>query len=501
MVDFSQRSSRRIPLPPYALWESRAGAGTPVALIHGLSGSMRWWSKNIDALARKHLVAAVDLTGFGRNRRFVGLPSVMPSFAEVTSLLARWLESFGEPVHLIGHSMGGALSIRLAAERPDLVRSLILVNSAGMPFRLDPRPHVRPLPKPPYGGPGIARVLLPDFLRAGPASVAVAGTRVIFSDEREQMHRIRVPALLVWGENDPLVPLQYGQAMQHEIADATLAVIPRAAHVAMWDAPAEFNEIVLKFLEDVDARPVRAPVEPSFAWGIAGWSDGVAHRQAGRRRDFVLVHGLGMSSAYFEPLARELFARGFHPIAPDLPGFGESDNARAGDPDEQARLLAAWADAMLIRDAVWLGHSIGCNTVAALARSRPDLVRRCLYLGAVWTRASHPTLRLFAMLALDALREPLSLYRYVLPAYWRVGLARWWSTWRRFRADILAAPPDGTFLAGERDPIADRRIAPVQEVPGAHACNVSHARAVADAIVRNAPSSSVLPSPSPGNSP
>ncbi|MGN6185028.1 MAG: alpha/beta fold hydrolase [Thermoanaerobaculia bacterium] len=486
--------SRRIPLPPYALWETRAGSGTPVALIHGLSGSMRWWSKNIDALAAKHLVAAVDLTGFGRNRRFAGLPSVMPSFGEVTSLLARWLESFGEPVHLIGHSMGGAISIRLAAERPDLVRSLILVNSAGMPFRLDPRPHVRPLPKPPYGGPGIARVLLPDFLRAGPASVAVAGTRVLFSDLREEMHRLDVPALLIWGENDPLVPLHYGEAMKDEIANARLEVIPRAAHVAMWDAPDAFNEIALKFLDEVDAQPTRVPVEPCFAWGIAGWTDGVAHRQAGRRRDFVLVHGLGMSSAYFEPLARELFARGVHPIAPDIPGFGESNNARASGPVEHARMLATWADAMLIRDATWLGHSIGCNAVAALAKLRPDIVKRCIFLGPAWTRSKSPTLRIFTMLALDALREPLTLYRYVLPAYWRTGLARWWMTWQKFRRDLMASPPDGMFIAGERDPITDRRTANIVEVPGAHACNVSHAREVA---IRIAPSTSVPPPLSP----
>ena len=126
----------------------------------------------------------------------------------MTSLLARWLETFGEPVHVVGHSMGGQIAIRLAAERPDLVRSLMLVNAAGMPFRLDPRPHVRALPKPPYGGPGIARVLVPDFLRAGPTSVAVAGARVMRGDMRELMRAIRVPTLLVWGENDPLVPLR-----------------------------------------------------------------------------------------------------------------------------------------------------------------------------------------------------------------------------------------------------------------------------------------------------
>ncbi|HEX8411752.1 MAG TPA: alpha/beta fold hydrolase, partial [Thermoanaerobaculia bacterium] len=162
--------ARRLDFPPYSLYEKRTGAGTPVVLLHGLSGSSRWWSRNVDALAERHLVAAVDLIGFGRNRRFSGLPLLLPTFSEVTAVLARWLETFGEPVHLVGHSMGGQIAIELAAERPDLVRSLVLVNAAGMPFRFDPRPHVRAVPKPPYGGPGIARVLVPDFFRAGPSS-------------------------------------------------------------------------------------------------------------------------------------------------------------------------------------------------------------------------------------------------------------------------------------------------------------------------------------------
>jgi pimeloyl-ACP methyl ester carboxylesterase len=467
--------SRRLAFPPYELWETREGSGPPLALIHGLSGSSRWWSRNIDALAQKHLVAAVDLVGFGRNRRFFGAPVVLPPFSEVTALLARWLETFGEPVHLAGHSMGGQIAIRLAAERPDLVRSLILVNAAGMPFHLDPRPHIRPLPKPPYGGPGIARVLVPDFLRAGPASVAVAGTRVFRGDMRERMHALRVPALLVWGENDPLVPLRYGEAMQQEIANSRLVVIPRAAHVAMWDAPDEFNRVVLEFLETV---PPAEPAEPLFSWGIAGWNNDMAHRQTGCERDIVLVHGLGMSSAYLEPLAAALFEDGWNPIAPDLPGFGDSADAPAGGPEQHAAQLAAWADALHIRDAVWLGHSLGCNAVAHLASMRPDLVRDAIFTGPLWTRSRHPMLRMFAMLALDALREPLSLYRYVLRAYWRVGIARWIATAWRSANDVSCTPAEGLCIAGERDPLPDRRCVEVREVEGAHACVYSHPRDV-----------------------
>jgi len=476
----------RLPFPPHALWETRAGAGTPVVLIHGLSASSRWWSKNIDALAERHLVAAVDLTGFGQNRRFYILPETVPVFGELTALLARWIETFDQPVHLVGHSMGGLIAIRLAAERPDLIRSLVLVDAAGMPFHLDPRPHMRALPKPPYGGARFVRVLLPDFLRAGPASVAVAGTRVVRGDVRPMMHAIRVPALLVWGENDPLVPLFYGQAMQEEIPGSKLVVIPRAAHVPMWDAPDEFNRILLDFFDDVEAAPARDVAEPVFSWGISGWTAigdlGIAHRQAGRRRDLVLLHGLGLSSAYFKPLARALFADGWNPVAPDLPGFGESDNAPPGGPAEHARILAEWADALGIRDAVWLGHSIACNTVAHLERLRPDLVRRAVCVGPVWTASRFPQTRTFLRLALDIFREPFALHREIVRAYWRTGLARWWGTWRRFVPDLGAPPSGALMIAGTRDPLPDRRRVRVHDIPGAHGCTFSHPRELADAV-------------------
>jgi pimeloyl-ACP methyl ester carboxylesterase len=472
---------QRIALPPYSLWELRAGDGTPVALLHGLSGSSQWWSRNVDALAERHLVAAIDQAGFGRSRR--GAMSL--SFHESAALLARWIETFGEPVHLVGHSMGGQLAVRIAAERPDLVRSLVLVSAAGMPFHLDPRPHVRSLPKPPYGGVSIARVLVPDFLRAGPTSVAIASARVLRDDVRALLRRLRIPVLLVWGENDPLVPLVYGEAMLREIEGARLEVIPRAAHVPMWDTPDEFNRIVLQFLDDVERLPRSEPAQPLFSWGISGWTRDIAHRQAGRARDLVLIHGLGMSSAYLERLAAALFARGWSPIAPDLPGFGESANARAGSAEDHARALEAWADALSIRNATWVGHSSGCNAVAHLARIRPDLVRRRVMVGPLWTRSRFPNARMFAHLALDALREPLSLYRFVLRAYWRTGIARWLMTWFRLARDIAAdrAPSAGTLaIAGERDPIPDRRCMRLVHVPGAHACLFSHPEEVAEVI-------------------
>src|SRR6478672_389734 len=138
--------SREVHLPPYRFWETRAGSGTPVLLIHGLGGSSDWWRRNIDVLAAEHTVVAVDLVGFGRNRFFARRSALPLRFSDTAALLARWIESeFREPVHVVGNSMGGQTAIHLAASRPDLVRSLTLVNSTGIPFELAPGPHIENL--------------------------------------------------------------------------------------------------------------------------------------------------------------------------------------------------------------------------------------------------------------------------------------------------------------------------------------------------------------------
>jgi hypothetical protein len=111
---------------------------------------------------------------------------------------------------------------------------------------------------------------------------------------------------------------------------------------------------------------------------------------------------------------------------------------------------------------------------------RADLVREAVYVGPLWTRERHPMPRLLRRLIIDAFREPLSLYAYVIPAYWNSGLARTWKTFHRSLDDIRRAPPTGLKIAGERDPLPD--LPDVVRVPGAHACLFSDPADVADSI-------------------
>ncbi len=142
-------------------------------LIHGLGGSSDWWRYNIEELAREYRVLAVDLVGFGRNRFFVRRSRLPLRFDEIAALLMRWIETLGEPVHLVGNSMGGQVAIHVAAARPDLVRSLTLVNSSGIPFGIAPGAHIENLIVP-RGAMSFATILARDLLRAGPTSMTVA---------------------------------------------------------------------------------------------------------------------------------------------------------------------------------------------------------------------------------------------------------------------------------------------------------------------------------------
>jgi pimeloyl-ACP methyl ester carboxylesterase len=436
-------------------------------LIHGLGGSADWWRHNVDALAARHLVLAINL-------------AVPVDFEAVAAELAAWIETeAGEPVHLVGNSMGGHVAIHLAARRPDLVRTLTLVDSTGVPFAIDPGTHISKLLVP-RGLLSFLRVLARDFLRSGPRAILRGLLRLFRDDARPLLRTLRMPVLLLWGERDPLVPAEYAKRMLAEVSHARLEVIERAGHVPMWEQPEAFNRALLGFI-DGEAD--------EFSWRLSGYVDGIAHREAGRARHAVLVHGLGMSSAYFVRFAAALHAHGVEAIAPDLPGFGESANARAMSPHEQAEALAAWADKLGIRDALWIGHSLGCNTVAHVAAMRPDLVRDVAYIGPLWSQTLP---RLFCALLLDALREPLALWPFVLRAYWRCGLARWFASVRHAVDDIAQAPPPSArMLAGARDPLPALRD--LTRVPGAHACHFSDAEATAREVRR----SGARPSPPP----
>ncbi len=227
-------------------YEAAGEEGEPVVLVHGLSGSTRWWARNVPALAERHRVYLVNLPGFGVVRR----PRQRFVLAEAASWLLAWIEALGlEKTHLVGHSMGGYLSLRLAARRPEIVRKLVLVDPAGVPAGRTMLGHLGPLLlSARYASPSFLPVLVRDALYAGPFSLLRAARDLLAEDVREDLRRVGMPTLLVWGERDPLIPPSVGDLMRAEIPDSRLLVIEGAGHNPMFDRPEDFNAALLAFL-------------------------------------------------------------------------------------------------------------------------------------------------------------------------------------------------------------------------------------------------------------
>ena len=223
-----------------------AGQGEPVVLVHGLSGSSHWWIRNFPALASDYTVYLVDLPGFGAMSRRPG----QLMLSEMATWLLEWMDAVKlERVRLIGHSMGGAIAIQCAAQRPDAITHLALAAPAAIPpghptvWSYAPQ-LVETLAA---TTPSFLPILAYDALRAGPWTLLRMTRDLLTHDVRAELRRITAPTLLIWGRRDSLVPLSLGQMMRQELPHAELLILDGASHIVMYDRPAAFNRAILAF--------------------------------------------------------------------------------------------------------------------------------------------------------------------------------------------------------------------------------------------------------------
>lgn len=274
----------------------KAGAA-PLVLIHGWMMTHWYFRPIIDALGIEHELLAIDLPGFGESDR--PRPS---AFAYDAAAFADVVDAVMDAVGLaradvIGHSMGGGVAITLAARHPERVQRLVAVAAA-----LYPITEIMPLAKLallPLIGRHLARIGLTrrefaracraqsvrdgrclddewiDYFwarlqRAGGADAAHRCLTIMTAAAQNNADpgRVRAPTLLVWGDEDRLIPLAHGKRLQRAIAGARLEIVPASGHMPFIERPDEFLRVVRPFLAAPAAPLSETPVPPRRAHSV-----------------------------------------------------------------------------------------------------------------------------------------------------------------------------------------------------------------------------------------
>lgn len=280
----------------FLIREHGDGNGTPVLLLHGVPETSTCWRHVAPRLADGRRVLAPDLPGLGGS--VYGGPYDVPSLARQLAALAEALLDEGRqamggrrPLDVVGHDWGGVLGLALAAERPDLVRRLAVVNA---PYRSVPLRAVHiplfALPVAPevvfrVAGRRAVRTMLtlgwraatpledsarreyeaaytrPDAVRAMLGYYRAAARPRVLSLVRKTsgstLPPVRVDrALVLWGAGDPVLPVATGETVVRDLgAGCTMVTVPGAGHFVVEEAPEVVAQVLADFLRESAGPP------------------------------------------------------------------------------------------------------------------------------------------------------------------------------------------------------------------------------------------------------
>lgn len=245
------------------------GAGPALLLLHAFPLGLAMWDEQVRALAEGHQVVRFDARGFGGSPPGDGLLTMERIADDAVGVLDR----LGVPSAVVGGlSMGGYAALALARRHPDRIRALVLADTragADSPEAKATRAaHAEQVRR--EGARAIADAVLPKLLGATslrerpdlvarvrslieanpPRGIAdaLAGLAAR-ADSTPTLREIRVPTLVVVGDEDGITPLAEAEALQRGIPGSRLTVVPRAGHLSNMENPAEFNRQVQSFLD------------------------------------------------------------------------------------------------------------------------------------------------------------------------------------------------------------------------------------------------------------
>jgi abhydrolase domain-containing protein 6 len=249
------------------------GSGPPVVFIHGLGGYKENWETNVPVFSARHRVIALDLPGFGESEK-PDVPYAPPWHAD---FVVKFLGALGiGRANLVGNSMGGHISSFIGATRPEMVEKIVLADPSGVlgaelaegaisADLVEAMGPVNPgedfirlfmsiifFKQGPYSEKMVKRALA-DFERGENEIRFRAYVRsmrgLLEHDMTEHYPKIKAPTMVIWGENDGLIPVKHAGVIAPKIPGSRKILIPECGHCPMIEKPDEFNRIVLEFLD------------------------------------------------------------------------------------------------------------------------------------------------------------------------------------------------------------------------------------------------------------
>ncbi|MBI2452825.1 MAG: alpha/beta hydrolase [Parcubacteria group bacterium] len=239
-----------------------AGQGDALLILHGWGASSESWVLLQRALSKEGFrVIAIDLPGFGRSNP----PATVWGVQDYSNFIEQFVRAIGiRQFFLLGHSFGGQIAISFSVQHQELVKKLILCAPAGIRRPLGAREKllfvfskilalallVVPSQslKNRFRAAAYRLMRRSDYFKAEGVMSEVM-RRVIREDLFSIFSQVRVPTLIVWGDDDRMVPVEDAYVLAREIPHSAVEIIPGAGHSPHLKTPEKLSELVTKFLK------------------------------------------------------------------------------------------------------------------------------------------------------------------------------------------------------------------------------------------------------------
>ncbi|MDF0729034.1 alpha/beta hydrolase [Cytobacillus sp. S13-E01] len=257
----------------YEFYQNISKSSPTFILIHGFLSSTFSYRRLIPLLSEDHSVLALDLPPFGQSEKSTTFTYSYKNMASIVEELIIRLKLSN--VILVGHSMGGQIALNVARKRPDLVEKIVLLSSSGYMKRSSTTliyssyiPFFHRYVKRYLGKQGVERNLLnvvhdhsliDEAMRNGylqpfnDDKIFMALTRMIRHREgdleSEELQKIKTPSLLLWGQEDKVVPVTIGKRLQQDLPISTFISFDKTGHLVPEEKPLHVYENILHFID------------------------------------------------------------------------------------------------------------------------------------------------------------------------------------------------------------------------------------------------------------